>query len=174
MIAHPHTVMQFSTWANQRVLSASATLPAGELERDRGAFFRSILGTLNHILLVDLLYRERIESVPTRFGSLDQILYGNLDALRDAQSESDRYYLALFDGMSETELEKPIGFHTLLDEPEYWEVPQWVYYSNLFQHQVHHRGQIHNMLSQIGMDPPAIGFIEYQVEHGTGIIRRKV
>jgi uncharacterized damage-inducible protein DinB len=164
----------FSAWANQHVHTACSTLPTIEIALDRKAFFRSILGTLNHILLVDLLYRERIEDKKTRFCSLDEILYDDIDELRQAQAASDDYYATLLQGMTAADLNEPQGFHTLLDEPEYWQVPKWVYYSNLFQHQIHHRGQAHNMLSQAGIDPPPIGFIEYQLEHGDGITRRKV
>jgi uncharacterized damage-inducible protein DinB len=174
MLAHPHTMALFSAWANQHIHAACSTLPASELALDRKAFFASIVGTMNHILLVDLLYRERIEGQKTRFSSLDEILYDDVGALRQAQTDSDTYYATLLENMSAAQLQEPQGFHTLLDEPEYWQVPKWVYYSNLFQHQVHHRGQVHNMLSQAGIDPPPIGFIEYQLEHGDGITRRKV
>ena len=173
MLAHPHTTALFSAWANQRIHAACAALSAAEIALDRGAFFGSILGTLNHILLVDLLYRERIEGEKTRFASLDQILHEDVDELAQAQAASDAYYAQLLRSMTAAELDEAQGFFTLLDEPEYWEVPRWVYYSNLFQHQVHHRGQVHNMLSQAGIDPPPIGFIEYQLEHGEGIVRRK-
>ena len=173
MLAHPHTMVQFSAWANDRIYDACKSLPVAEVERDRGAFFRSIHGTLNHIVLVDLLYRERIEKVRTRFNTLDEVVHESLDALQAEQRDSDAWYSTLLEGMSAGELDEPMGFYTLLDDPEYWEVPKRVYYSNLFQHQVHHRGQIHNMLSQAGIDPPAIGFIEYQVEHGDDVIRRK-
>ena len=64
-----------------------------------------------------------------------------------------------------------VGFYTLLDQPEYWEVSQRLYFSNLFQHQAHHRGQVHNMLSQAGLEPPPIGYIEYHVELGTHVKR---
>jgi uncharacterized damage-inducible protein DinB len=173
MLAHPHTMALFSAWANRRVLDACQGLEPGEVERDRGAFFGSILGTLNHILLVDLLYRERIEAVPTRFKSLDEILHTSLVELGDAQAQSDAYSAGLLDGMTEAQLDEPMGFYTLLDDPEYWEVAKRVYYTNLFQHQVHHRGHVHNMLSQAGIDPPPIGFIEHQVELGNHVIHPK-
>jgi hypothetical protein len=67
--------------------------------------------------------------------------------------------------------EGTVGFYTLLDDPEYWEVSIWLYYSNLFQHQTHHRGQAHNMLSQCGLSPPSIGYIEFHVELGTFVKR---
>lgn len=173
MLADPHTMALFSGWANRHVYAACSTLSADEIACDRGAFFSSILGTLNHILLVDLLYRERIEGKKTRFASLDQVLHDDVSELHRAQAESDAYYVDFLHDMTADELQQPQGFHTLLDEPEYWQVPKWVYYSNLFQHQVHHRGHVHNMLSQAGIDPPPIGFIEYQLEHGDGITRRK-
>ena len=174
MIAHPHDMARFSAWANQRLHGACAQLPAGELERDRDAFFDSILGTLNHILLVDLLYRERIEGRDgSRFGALNEILHHDLGALTEAQAASDAWYVDLLRDLGEEALREPIAFTTLLDEPEHWKVPRWVYYSNLFQHQVHHRGQEHNMLSQAGIDPPSVGFIEWQIELGEGIERRR-
>jgi uncharacterized damage-inducible protein DinB len=82
MPAHPHTMVQFSAWANNRIYDARKSMPAGEVERDRGAFFRSIHGTLNHIVLVDLLYRERIEQVRTRFRTLDEVVHESLGALQ--------------------------------------------------------------------------------------------
>ena len=173
MLAHPHAMARFSSWANERIYAACGQISKVELEQDRSAFFRSIHGTLNHILLVDLLYRDRIEAVSTRFKTLDEIVYEELDELQAAQLASDTYYRELLAGMAPEELDEPMGFYTLLDEPEYWEVPKRTYYSNLFQHQVHHRGQIHNMLSQVGIDPPPIGFIEFQVELGENVTGRK-
>ena len=70
MLAEPAEMARFNAWANARLHAAAATLPPEEVARDRGAFFGSILGTLNHILLVDILYRERLEGRETRFKSL--------------------------------------------------------------------------------------------------------
>lgn len=173
MLAHPHTMARFSTWANERIYAACAQISRDDLEKDRSAFFRSIHGTLNHILLVDLLYRERIEEVPSRFKTLDETVHEELGDLRESQAVSDSYYRDLLEGMPPEALDEPMGFYTLLEDAEYWEVPRRTYYSNLFQHQVHHRGQIHNMLSQVGIDPPPIGFIEFQVELGENVLRRK-
>ena len=61
MLAHPHRVARFSAWANGRLYDACAALSEADLTVDRGAFFGSIFGTLNHIVLVDLLYQERLE-----------------------------------------------------------------------------------------------------------------
>ncbi len=174
MLAHPHRVARFSAWANGRLYDACAALSEADLTLDRGAFFGSIFGTLNHIVLVDLLYQERLEGVhPSRFGSLDEPVAGTLAEMRAIQDDMNRYYIDLTRDMDEAALNEAVGFKTLLAEPEYWEVSRSVYFSNLFQHQVHHRGQAHNMLSQAGIEPPPIGFIEFEIELGERISRRK-
>jgi uncharacterized damage-inducible protein DinB len=174
MLAHPHRMAQFSAWASARVYDACAQLPPGDLSTDRGAFFRSILGTLNHLLLVDMLYRERLQKAPSsQFTGLDEILHDQLTPLRSAQDQLHAYYLDYTHDLEGERLDAPVGFETLLEEAEYWEVSHQIYFSNLFQHQIHHRGQIHNMLSQAGLNPPSIGFIEFEVELGERIVRRK-
>ena len=67
MLAHPHTLAQFNAWANARLHEACGALSPDQIIEDRAAFFGSILGTLNHILLVDILYRERLEGVSSSF-----------------------------------------------------------------------------------------------------------
>lgn len=173
MLAHPNRVAAFNQWANARLHKACASLSTDELSKDRGAFFGSILGTLNHILLVDILYRERLEGVrPSRFRTLDETLHSELRALTSEQVTLDEYYLSITRELDVDALQEPVGFYTLLEDAEYWEVSREIYFSNLFQHQVHHRGQAHNMLSQAGIEPPPIGFIEYEIEAGENVIRR--
>ncbi|MGY9057619.1 MAG: DinB family protein [Alphaproteobacteria bacterium] len=173
MLASPDLLAKFNTWANTRVLNAAAGLPATEISKDRGAFFGSILGTLNHIYLVDLLYQDRIEGRRSTFKGLDDILHADIAKLAKAQSEIDTYYRAYADGLSESDLAGEIVFTTLLDEPEEWRVPLMVYLTNLAQHQVHHRGQAHALLSQAGVDVPSIGFIEYCMEEESGMVSHK-
>ena len=96
MLAEPVEMARFSAWANARLHAAAATLPAAEVARDRGAFFGSILGTLNHILLVDMLYRERLEGRETRFESLDETVHDELAPLTAAQAAEDAYYIDYF------------------------------------------------------------------------------
>jgi uncharacterized damage-inducible protein DinB len=164
---------EFNAWANAELHAACGALSPQALSENRDAFFRSILGTLNHILLVDLLYRERLEGrFPSRFRTLDETVETDLPALSAAQQEIDAFFVDYTSRLDSAALEQTMGFYTLLDDPEYWEVSRGTYFSNLFQHQVHHRGQAHNMLSQAGIDPPPIGFIEFEMERGERVVRR--
>lgn len=157
---------EFNAWANQRLYAACATLDEQRLGADRGAYFRSILGTLNHILLVDILYMDRIEGRPARFRQLDETVCATFAKLRERQIEQDRQYGAFAASLTPEALDGVVRFRTLLAEPKLWTVPMRIYLTNLFQHQSHHRGQVHNLLSQYGIDPPPIGFVEYAIEEG--------
>ncbi len=156
----------FHAWANRRLHAACATLDEATLAADRGAFFGSILGTLNHVLLVDILYMDRLQGRPSRFARLDEPVCATFAELRVRQAEQDRLYADWAAALPADALDGSVRFTTLLAEPEVWTVPMRVYLANLFQHQTHHRGQAHNLLSQEGVDPPPIGFVEYAIEAG--------
>ena len=157
---------QFNTWANQRLYAACEQVGEEAVRADRGAFFRSIFGTLNHILLVDILYMDRLSGRKSGFKGLDDTLCDSLQALREAQVGQDAAYRQYLASLTDEVLTGDVTFTTLLANPQVWTVPMRVYLTNLFQHQAHHRGQVHNMLSQCGIDAPPIGFVEYCVESG--------
>ena len=173
MLAPPDLLAKFNAWANTRLHAAAASLPQAEVAKDRGAFFGSIIGTLNHIYLVDLLYRDRIVGQRSPFKGLDDILHGTMADLTPAQAEIDRYYLGYAESLSQEDLAGEIVFTTLMDNAEEWRVPRMVYLTNLAQHQVHHRGQAYALLNQAGVDVPSIGFIEYCMEEEPGMVSHK-
>jgi len=125
-----------------------------------------MLGTLNHILLVDMLYMDRLQGQATRFTRLDETVCATFTELRMRQAEQDRLYGHYAEALTPLDLDADVRFQTLLAAPQTWTVPMRIYLSNLFQHQVHHRGQAHNLLSQEGLDPPPVGFVEYAIDAG--------
>jgi len=151
-------------WVIERLHSACATLSAAELAKQRKAFFGSIMGTLNHILLVDILYRDRLEKKPTRFKKLNETLHTDLAALTRDQQEQDRWYIDAMAKLDAARLSQPFPFYTLPDN-QYWSCPLDVCLGNLFQYQIHHRAQTHNLLSQADLDPPPLDYITFRIEH---------
>ena len=156
----------FNAWANEHLYAACAQVGETAIHADRGAFFRSIFGTLNHILLVDILYMDRLQGRKSTFKGLDDILGSDFKGLRDMQARQDSIFRHYCAALTASALGGAVTFTTLLSNPQVWKVPLPVYLSNLFQHQAHHRGQVHNMLSQCGIEPPPLGFVEYCVESG--------
>jgi uncharacterized damage-inducible protein DinB len=160
MLVDLPTAARYNAWANKRLYDVAGQLSAEQLAEDRRGFFKSILGTLNHLLLADLLYRERLEKQPTTFTTLDEILHTDFDMLRDAQFAQDEWYLAFCEAMDPAELEGTLSFDTV-GTNEYFSLPLRDCLTNLFQHQIHHRGQTHHMLSHAGVAPPPLDVVQF-------------
>ena len=150
---------RFNAWANERIYGASARLDDAGLRLDRGAFFGSIHNTLNHLLVVDRLWRGRVEGVDPGIRGLDEILYDDFEELRVARAEEDDHIISLVDGLDETRLEAPLSYRLVSGKED--EKPLHVVLITLFNHQTHHRGQVHAMLTQAGAEAPALDIINF-------------
>ena len=80
----------YNRWMNEKLYALCAQLPDDERKRDRKAFFRSIHGTLNHLLLTDRGWLGRFNGKPWTFRSLDQELYDNFEELCHERARTDR------------------------------------------------------------------------------------
>lgn len=153
----------YNRWANSRIYNAASKLTEAQLKQDRQAFFGSIHNTMNHILLSDLIYRERLEKKPTTFTRLDDVLYDDFTALETAHRINDGWYVDYCRDVSDTMLDDILSFTPVgLDNSEKFSLPLRTCLTNLFQHQIHHRGQVHNMLSQTGIEPPPVDVVLFQ------------
>ncbi len=156
------TAARYNAWANDRLYNALARLDDGERKRERGAFFGSIHDTMNHILLADLIYRERLERKPTAFTRLDEVLHDDFGDLERAQRDNDRWYVGFCDELSDDSLAGTLSFKAVgMDEDEYFSLPLRLCLANLFQHQIHHRGQVHHMISHAGKEPPPLDIVKF-------------
>ena len=154
------TAARYNAWANIRLYAVAGQLSAEQLAEDRRGFFKSVLGTLNHILVADLIYRERLEQKPTSFARLDVILHTDFESLRAAQFDQDDWYVEFCEAMDPAALEGTLSFDTV-ETGEYFSLPLRTCLTNLFQHQIHHRGQTHHMLSHAGLAPPPLDVIQF-------------
>ena len=149
----------FNTWANTKIFSSCKELDDTEYKKDRGAFFSSIHGTLNHLLVVDRAFISRIEEKVHSLKSLNQILFESLLQLEEARIKEDKRLVDLVNSLSEESIHKEITYKG-------FETGNTTYTINmilitLFNHQTHHRGQIHNMLSQADIKPPQIDIPDF-------------
>lgn len=141
-------------WANHRLLTACAALSQTELTATRTSFFPSLSATLNHILIVDRLYVDAMEG-----GRLGPAAYADpepcktLAALREAQTEIDLRLIAVVGALNGSDLDRIVEIRreTHIQRERIDRV-----LLHLFQHQVHHRGQAHAMLSGTSVAPPQL------------------
>jgi len=156
---HYALLSRFNAWANERLYAACEQLDDAAYFADRKAFFRSIHGTLNHKLVVDRLWLGRIEGVDSGIGSLAQVLYPERAALRAARRVEDRRLIGLVADMTPQTLTRPLHYHFMSGAAAETRVD--LILLTLFNHQTHHRGQVHNMLSQAGATTPELDLVDY-------------
>jgi uncharacterized damage-inducible protein DinB len=141
----------YNTWMNDKLYAVCATLSDEDRKRDRGAFFHSIHGTLNHLLLADSVWFGRFEGKPFAFRSLDQELYASFDELRAQRVALDAQIARWADGLTGAALDSKLEFTSKLTGQHY--APTlWKVVVHFFNHQTHHRGQLTTLLHQAGID----------------------
>jgi uncharacterized damage-inducible protein DinB len=151
---------RYNQWANQRLYEASAALPEAEYLKPRAAFFGSLHATLNHILVGDRVWMGRITGhPPAGIRALNQILYAEMAGLRVARAAEDAQIINVIDAMDEPTLNSTLRYKTMVGESQ--QTPMRFVLAHFFNHQAHHRGQAHGLLSQIGAKPPPLDLIYY-------------
>lgn len=143
-----------NAWANYRLLTACAALSRAEFEAPRTGFFPSLRATLNHILVIDLFYVDALEG-----GTLGPAAWADpepckaLAELHAAQAAVDRRLMAWCDALTDDDMGRIIHVHR--GKRVQTERADRLLL-HIFQHQVHHRGQAHAMLSGTSVRPPQL------------------
>lgn len=160
----------YNAWCNERLYDAAALVSDADYRADRGAFFKSLHGTLNHILVADRIWMRRFTGAGERPPSLDAILYEDFAALRAARRSQDVLIARYIDNLDDQALTGTMTYRTVTN-PQTIEQPLAPALDHFFNHQTHHRGQAHALLSAIlGNDQtPSFDLIIYQRQTGQGI-----
>ena len=151
----------YNAWANRRLFEAAAQLPDSDYRADRGVFFRSMHGTLNHLLVTDRIWMKRFTGTGDAPDRLDAILHDRLDALRAAREAEDRRIVAWIAGLDEAQLAGSIRYRRV-SSPEEFVQPLMPALDHWFNHQTHHRGQAHALLTGLGREAPELDLLYYQ------------
>jgi len=150
------TFARYNAWANARLYGACAKLSEADYLKPRASFFGSIHATLNHLMVVDRIWLGRIESRPEKL-ALNQILYGDFTALHVARVAEDDRLIRVVDNIDPARLDQPLDY--LNTRGERFRTPLRIVLGHLFNHQTHHRGQAHGLLSQTPVPPPELDLI---------------
>ncbi len=159
MKQHFQTFAAYNRWANQRLYAIVARVSDHDYRRDLGAFFDSLHGTLNHILVGDRAWLRRLTGEGPSPASLDEILYDDFSALRAARDGEDKRIVAYVDGLDDTAFARTVAYASMDGERHQQPVGQIL--SHVFNHQTHHRGQAHGLLTQLGHAAPVLDLMHY-------------
>ena len=143
-----------NAWANHRLLGACAELTQSEFQADRTGFFPSLQATLNHIYVIDLFYVDALEGGwlgPTAWDNPNSL--SNLAQLSGAQASMDKRLISVCEALTSASL----GGEVRINRGAAVQVERRDrLLMHLFQHQIHHRGQVHAMLSRTRIKPPQL------------------
>jgi uncharacterized damage-inducible protein DinB len=152
----------YNQWMNRKLYAAAAGLSEEELQRNRGAFFGSVFGTLNHIAIGDILWFKRISSLLPGLTSLHCIdrlpqpvfpatpLCGSLATLAALRATLDEAIIAFCAEVDASQLDETLEW-TSRNGFKGRKVLGDVLL-HVFNHQTHHRGQASTLFSQLGID----------------------
>ncbi len=158
-----------NAWSNARLHRACADLSEAEYKAERVSFFPSIHLTLNHILAVDWYYHGcLIDDAALRARAQNDEPFADLAPLSDAQDESDRALIAFTDALQPADLDRLAVTERAGGRRPEERVSDVL--MHLFQHDIHHRGQVHAMLSGTSVAPPQLDefFLEQDAPRRVG------
>lgn len=154
LIRHFQTFARYNSIVNQRLYDLCAGLSDDEYRKERFGSFGSIHRTLNHILLGDRIWMDRFEGAGMITPPLGSILYDKFAALREARESEDTRIERFMANLTEEFFAHEIRYVNSRGV-EFSDPPALVVL-HMFNHQTHHRGQVHTMLSHAGVQPPSL------------------
>lgn len=153
--AYARTMARYNRWQNESLYREALKLSDAERRQDRGAFFGSIHGTLNHIYWGDRMWLSRFGVVdrpraPNGKASVDE--FPRFEDLAAARPILDDRIIAWADALTPEALAADLKWWSGLQQKE-MSKPAALAIAHIFNHQTHHRGQVHAMLTAAGMKP---------------------
>ena len=157
---HFEQLAAYNRWANARLYQAAFGLEDAEYRRDVGSFFGSLHGTLNHLLVTDRLWMKRFTGEGDALDRLDAILYDDLTDLASARADEDDRITNYINGLDAAALSARMTYANTSGQE--FEEQRSALLTHLFNHQTHHRGQAHTILSICGAAPPSLDLLVLQ------------
>lgn len=145
---------RYNRWQNENLYGTADGLSDEDRQRERGAFFGSIEKTLNHIVWADRLWMSRFGgSQPPQGGIPASVsLVPDWKELKVQRAQVDGEIIRWAESLSPDRLSGDLTYYSVTAEREI-SGPRWTFVSHFFNHQTHHRGQVHCMLTQAGVKP---------------------
>ena len=151
----------YNAWANGRIYDAAARLSTEQYRADRGAFFKSVHGTLNHLLATDRIWMKRFTGQGEAPDRLDAILFETLEELGSAREAEDRRIIQWVEALDDRRIAGTIKYRRV-SSPEQFEQQLSLALAHWFNHQTHHRGQVHALLTGLVGKAPELDLLYFQ------------
>lgn len=145
----------YNRWANERLYDAAELLSDEEWTRDVCAYFGSMCGTLNHLVVTDRIWMNRFTGTGETHKNLTDLPHPGFGELRTVRGRLDDRIIQWIAGLDEDALAMTFRY-TPITSPEPVTQPLSPALAHFFNHQTHHRGHAHMVLSVLGHEPPPL------------------
>lgn len=152
MKAHWLMMANYNAWANARIYRMAGQLTDEQYRRDVGAYFKSLHGTLSHLLTADRIWLRRLTGTGEHPARLDEIVCDDLASLSDARRSEDQRLIAFVQELDDAKFDANRDYQTLNGTPQRQRCREIL--AHVFNHQTHHRGQAHAILTALGVKEP--------------------
>jgi len=156
----------YKRWANQRLFDSLAALPPGEVKKERISVFKDMIGTLNHVYVVDCIWRAHLEGRGHGFKTSHDLLHTDLLELGMAQREIDHWYCDWSARQSDVSLDQPVEFSFVSGESGTMSAGAML--MHVVNHASYHRGWVVQMYFEIPAMPPVTDMPVYLRESDPG------
>jgi len=162
-IAYVRRMARYNRWQNANLYGVADTLPEEERRRERGAFFGSIHKTLSHLLWADRVWMSRFTDVPRPDVGIpgSVTLYDDWDALKRERASFDATMIAWADDLDASWLAADLTYYSGGAKRDIT-APKWLLVTHMFNHQTHHRGQVHALLTGLVGEAPELDLLFFQ------------
>jgi uncharacterized damage-inducible protein DinB len=143
---------QYKAWADNTLFESVAALTPGEAEAERKTLFKSIIGTLNHVYVVDLIWQAHLEGRKHDFQARNVVVHPQLDALLAAQQKVNDWIIDWAGAQSETSLTEAVTFTFVSGTKATMQRGEM--FLHLVTHGSYHRGWVAEMFFEAGARPP--------------------
>ena len=151
-MSHLRTLTRYKAWADERIFSAVASLPAGEATRARKTRFGNIVHTLNHVYVIDLVFQAHLQGRPHRFEARNTPTHPPLAELAQAVNALDRWYIDHVATLSGEALAERIRFPFIGGGEGVMSREEMV--MHVVHHATYHRGMVAEMMYEVPASPP--------------------
>ncbi|WP_255989841.1 DinB family protein [Chitinolyticbacter albus] len=148
---YPRLMAAYNRWMNQRLYAACDQLDDTTRHADLGAFFKSIHATLDHLVWGDTIWLDRLQQQPLLPATASTLLYPDWSELKVARAALDERLVDWANGIDSAWLMESFSFTSRVYQRDFTQ-PRWVFVTQLFNHQTHHRGQLTTLLAQLDID----------------------
>jgi uncharacterized damage-inducible protein DinB len=153
-LGYVQRMARYNRWQNANLYRVADALSDDERRRERGAFFGSIHKTLSHLLWADRMWMSRFTDLPRPEGGIPESvsMYPDWDGLKRERADFDTRIVAWADRLDPAWLAGNLTWYSGAAKRDLTNA-KWLLVTHMFNHQTHHRGQVHCMLTQAGGRP---------------------